>query len=1521
MAWNEFGLFTAQTSPSAEPFPYPRYKETLTNKNCTNLSDCNDGNSCTSDTCSYATGKCVHRTWAYYATNYSTDQSELRQCAFKLGGCGDGVRQQVTECGGTYYGHPWSCADSYSGGKYYDGGGHEIVINEEACDDGNNTDGDGCSFECLVEHRCGDGVIDNVYSTYPYVWRPGQGVGDEICDDGNNNNGDGCSEFCYPESSSSSRSSSSSSSSSKGECEDDRDNDGDGLKDGQDPGCMYWGAQDGNNVNYDKTKTDEDQDDPWDDGTLPRTLDEAKIYKASSTDIDTSPLAEGWLWNRFWGFLLAQANAGGQRLTCINAGGLVFETYMIFMLNNAATYPFTGPSCFFKAANASVNIDTSKKNEYDARTIHAQACYSACYKAASDWIKGPGSLFFNSTFSLKAHRIQLEWCQADCVCNSSGEDATQQIAEVEAKYNEHLNIMSVNFQKELAFNVNLPAMQAWIRQKNDEAVQTRKDQRDQDKAALQQATAGAAGQCFQQCMVGASDDMKRRCSPGNPECCRAECVTNGCPFVRTPTRSPITPPSPPPSSAPPGGNGGGGGTVAGNNGGTTGGTTGGGVSSAGTASSSGPGTTGGTTGGNTGGTTGGGLSSAGKSAGSAASVSLPDKNLTVASCTVKQFKVWDETGLKTYEYKSGDPQYPSEFPIYIPVSGQTMPVSGAQMQLLGAAKNALWLMWQRIEYTSEYHPQSLAVPRPPSPNEGYVTQQEGVYVESWIAPHVQPKFKGAAVLDSSDSRRGVTAVGQGVKIEDHGAYGLYRHAGIGTFPLAGSAAVLMPGVRPLPSGNYGAYLANRPAAASWAIGTNGSLWTLRTSDKTSLLSSCGKPIQGVSYKPEDLKKLTGFEQVLVYTAPDGKEKIIQLPVSYRHSRCTLFVQGEFGRAAADGSLYTTNLLKITTAGVLTELKPDALFGKPGLTLFNAYPGRGDTVLWAILSTPTADPLVRDFFLGRIAADGKTTLTPIVSADFDPVNNAYSPNIGRSSGAVAADAVWMFYYDINASRNNMLRGFLRIASDGSTKKFPLADTKSPDASVSALSVDAGGTLWYVLSYPPVDNEDGAKDVPALLVRQKPDGTVSKHPVNVSHNLESLMLGADGKMWALDRVWRLGTGNIVQLSCSDAASSSSVSSRSSSKSSSSVSSVFTCPADGCAMNDSAGVTFCKNQGLVCTSTKDLPCVKCIAVSSSSSSKSSKAPDPLCKQNGCTALGGNTACESIEATCRTSDYLPCFICEFNSSKNSSRSSSSRSSAYSTYSAYSNYSTFSAYSTYSAFSAYSAYSTYSNYSLPPSFSASSAHIVSLIVCGNGITDPGEQCDDGNLSDTDVCTTQCRVNANPLPASSSRPALVRPASAPARSSSAYVAIGAPRPGFNPMFCGNAILDVAEDCDLGLQNSDLPNASCRTDCTLTRCGDQIVDTIRNEQCDDGNGTDGDGCSVSCTIEQFAGNPSSAPVLPGSLIELPFVPGTPNQPSVVTRPLPVPTHGPVGDTGPETVAIMAAGASAGYTWMKMRKMKK
>jgi len=65
--------------------------------------------------------------------------------------------------------------------------------------------------------------------------------------------------------------------------------------------------------------------------------------------------------------------------------------------------------------------------------------------------------------------------------------------------------------------------------------------------------------------------------------------------------------------------------------------------------------------------------------------------------------------------------------------------------------------------------------------------------------------------------------------------------------------------------------------------------------------------------------------------------------------------------------------------------------------------------------------------------------------------------------------------------------------------------------------------------------------------------------------------------------------------------------------------------------------------------------------------------------------------------------------------------------------------------------------------------------------------------------------------------------------------------------CGNDIVEAGEECDEGDDNSDEPNASCRTNCELAGCGDDILD--EGEECDT-SGFLADGlttCSDICEI--------------------------------------------------------------------------
>ncbi len=103
---------------------------------------------------------------------------------------------------------------------------------------------------------------------------------------------------------------------------------------------------------------------------------------------------------------------------------------------------------------------------------------------------------------------------------------------------------------------------------------------------------------------------------------------------------------------------------------------------------------------------------------------------------------------------------------------------------------------------------------------------------------------------------------------------------------------------------------------------------------------------------------------------------------------------------------------------------------------------------------------------------------------------------------------------------------------------------------------------------------------------------------------------------------------------------------------------------------------------------------------------------------------------------------------------------------------------------------------------------------CGNGVMDPGEACDDGNLAAGDRCAADCRSDET---------------------------------------CGNGIVDrpTGEVCDDGnSRNGDDCSADCRSD---ERCGNGVVDIGPAETCDDGNTVDGDGCSARCQTSEACGN--------------------------------------------------------------------
>lgn len=93
-------------------------------------------------------------------------------------------------------------------------------------------------------------------------------------------------------------------------------------------------------------------------------------------------------------------------------------------------------------------------------------------------------------------------------------------------------------------------------------------------------------------------------------------------------------------------------------------------------------------------------------------------------------------------------------------------------------------------------------------------------------------------------------------------------------------------------------------------------------------------------------------------------------------------------------------------------------------------------------------------------------------------------------------------------------------------------------------------------------------------------------------------------------------------------------------------------------------------------------------------------------------------------------------------------------------------------------------------------------LMCGNSVRDANEQCDDGNEQDGDGCNSQCRIEE--LFTCTGTPSLCSPVVC----------------GDGQMYSGNTL------------NSE----------------GRVIPIPGNEQCDDGNATSGDGCSVTCQVE-------------------------------------------------------------------------
>lgn len=234
---------------------------------------------------------------------------------------------------------------------------------------------------------------------------------------------------------------------------------------------------------------------------------------------------------------------------------------------------------------------------------------------------------------------------------------------------------------------------------------------------------------------------------------------------------------------------------------------------------------------------------------------------------------------------------------------------------------------------------------------------------------------------------------------------------------------------------------------------------------------------------------------------------------------------------------------------------------------------------------------------------------------------------------------------------------------------------------------------------------------------------------------------------------------------------------------------------------------------------------------------------------------------------------------------------------------------------------------------------VAAATVCGNGLLEDNEECDDGNRREGDGCTARCLLSIGMC-----GDGIVQSLLGEQCESSRHDPL-LPYLCNNCRFvsetCGDGTVDAGEECDNGTDNSDEPDASCRLDCSVARCGDGILDAV--EQCDDGNRVGGDGCDQYCLDETGATDPdrnypatqvaseaeqswqfTTQPQQPGQwLSNVQF----PNQPNTQGIPMQLPFaqlqpfiqgQAPVGDTGPAAVAVIGAGAAAGWSWIRRRK---
>jgi cysteine-rich repeat protein len=126
------------------------------------------------------------------------------------------------------------------------------------------------------------------------------------------------------------------------------------------------------------------------------------------------------------------------------------------------------------------------------------------------------------------------------------------------------------------------------------------------------------------------------------------------------------------------------------------------------------------------------------------------------------------------------------------------------------------------------------------------------------------------------------------------------------------------------------------------------------------------------------------------------------------------------------------------------------------------------------------------------------------------------------------------------------------------------------------------------------------------------------------------------------------------------------------------------------------------------------------------------------------------------------------------------------------------------------------------------------LGTCNDGNLDPGEECDDGNFDDTDACLSNCT-------AAQCGDGAVQAGVEECDDGDGNAPFAECTPECTVNVCGDGFQRFDEQCDPG-EDQIGPGQECRDGCILNVCGDG--DPWVGEACDDGNDDNTDGC-VNC----------------------------------------------------------------------------